>query len=356
VTVNGTLDLSTWTAFQNDAGEDVNCFDKIKELMKKQAENTSLTDAEKEAQTKALADEIAQKLCAESYAQMSGITENYDHFDRALQDGKYSIIVYDYRDEQQLTTLNASDAIVNKSCVADVTIPYSYLEPGTTAQVNSKLYIVCSSQSIYGDRVPLELPLISADTLGITGYDVARYSEKTTYSDAYKARLEAWDNDVSLQTVNVPEQTVEVPSFKKKMTFVNGEVKIQYEPTSTYKTIPAHSYELRVHNSPKPVPGDDDLIRTVSYDPDSNRQIRDALDYVLMCRATLGAQQNRLEHSYNNNQNKYENMSSAESVIRDTDIAKEMVDFSNNNILEQAGVSVLSQANQSAQMMLQLLQ
>jgi flagellin len=72
-------------------------------------------------------------------------------------------------------------------------------------------------------------------------------------------------------------------------------------------------------------------------------------------RATLGAQQNRLEHTINNLNNVVENTSSAESAIRDTDMATEMVKFSNNNILAQAGQSMLAQANQSNQGVLSLL-
>ena len=73
-------------------------------------------------------------------------------------------------------------------------------------------------------------------------------------------------------------------------------------------------------------------------------------------RARYGAYQNRLEHSYNNNQNKLENTTAAESRIRDTDMAEEMVEYSKNNILMQAGQSMLAQANQSKQGVLSLLQ
>ena len=73
-------------------------------------------------------------------------------------------------------------------------------------------------------------------------------------------------------------------------------------------------------------------------------------------RARYGAYQNRLEHSYNNNQNELENTTAAESRIRDTDMAEEMVEYSKNNILKQAGQSMLAQANQSKQGVLSLLQ
>ena len=84
--------------------------------------------------------------------------------------------------------------------------------------------------------------------------------------------------------------------------------------------------------------------------------IKAALDKVSAQRSDLGAVQNRLEHTINNLGNVVENTTSAESAIRDTDMATTMVQFSNNNILAQAGTSMLAQANQSNQSVLSLLQ
>ena len=84
--------------------------------------------------------------------------------------------------------------------------------------------------------------------------------------------------------------------------------------------------------------------------------IADAVAKVSSQRSSLGAVQNRLEHTIDNLHNISENTSSAESRIRDTDMAKEMVNYSKNNILAQAGQSMLAQANQSNQGVLSLLQ
>ena len=84
--------------------------------------------------------------------------------------------------------------------------------------------------------------------------------------------------------------------------------------------------------------------------------IADAISTVSSQRSSLGAVQNRLEHTINNLDNVVENTTSAESRIRDTDMAKEMVNYSKNNILAQAGQSMLAQANQSNQGVLSLLQ
>ncbi len=73
-------------------------------------------------------------------------------------------------------------------------------------------------------------------------------------------------------------------------------------------------------------------------------------------RSTFGAMQNRLEHTIDNLDNVVENVTAAESRIRDTDMADEMVKYSKNNILTQAGQSMLAQANQSTQGVLSLLQ
>ncbi|MGN0365429.1 MAG: flagellin [Suilimivivens sp.] len=80
-----------------------------------------------------------------------------------------------------------------------------------------------------------------------------------------------------------------------------------------------------------------------------------AIQQVSTQRSALGAVQNRLEHTINNLDNVVENTTSAESAIRDTDMATEMVKYSNNNILAQAGQAMLAQANQSNQGVLSLL-
>ena len=83
--------------------------------------------------------------------------------------------------------------------------------------------------------------------------------------------------------------------------------------------------------------------------------IKEAVNSVSSFRATLGAKQNRLEHTVNNLKVSNENLTSAESRIRDTDMAKEISAYTKNNILNQAAQSMLAQANQAPQGTLQLL-
>jgi flagellin len=84
--------------------------------------------------------------------------------------------------------------------------------------------------------------------------------------------------------------------------------------------------------------------------------INKAIETVSSERAKLGAYQNRLDHTINNLQASSENLTAAESRIRDVDMASEMMNFTKNNILSQAAQSMLAQANQQPQGVLQLLQ
>ena len=96
--------------------------------------------------------------------------------------------------------------------------------------------------------------------------------------------------------------------------------------------------------------------KTTTTADDLNAKVKAAIKKVSEQRSNLGAVQNRLEHTINNLDNVVENTTAAESQIRDTDMASEMVKFSNNNILAQAGQAMLAQANQSNQGVLSLLQ
>ena len=96
-------------------------------------------------------------------------------------------------------------------------------------------------------------------------------------------------------------------------------------------------------------------ISSVESASDAIATVKTALESVSTQRSDLGAIQNRLEHTIANLDNVVENTTAAESQIRDTDMATEMVAYSNNNILAQAGTSMLAQANQANQSVLSIL-
>lgn len=97
-------------------------------------------------------------------------------------------------------------------------------------------------------------------------------------------------------------------------------------------------------------------VDTASAAQSSITTIQNSITNLSALRSKLGALQNRLEHTVANLDNISENTQSAESRIRDTDMAEEMVQYSKNNILQQAGQSMLAQANQANQGVLSLLQ
>ena len=102
---------------------------------------------------------------------------------------------------------------------------------------------------------------------------------------------------------------------------------------------------------------DIDVTDFTTTDFDTQLQaIDDAINQVSTQRSSLGAVQNRLEHTINNLGASSENLTAAESRIRDTDMAKEMMEFTKNNILSQAAQSMLAQSQQMPQGVLQLLQ
>ena len=96
-------------------------------------------------------------------------------------------------------------------------------------------------------------------------------------------------------------------------------------------------------------------VRTADLATISIERVALAIAQVSAQRSELGAYQNRLEHTVNNLDNVVENTTAAESQLRDTDMAKEMVAYSNANILQQAGQSMLAQTNQSNQGVLSLI-
>ena len=97
-------------------------------------------------------------------------------------------------------------------------------------------------------------------------------------------------------------------------------------------------------------------VSTMASATSAIKSIQTAINSVSEFRSNLGAVQNRLEHTINNLSVNSENLSAAESCIRDVDMAKEMMNYTKNNILTQAAQSMLAQANQLPQGVLQLLQ
>ncbi len=349
------LDLSEFKAFADKDGNAVNCFEKIKDLAKIQEEDKTLSDAQKKQQIQDLAGEIANELSKKTYELMSQDLDMKDHFTKSFMTDDYDIIVYDYRDDTILTSQHASDASVRTWAETEITYPAEYLEPGTTGtiEVSNDLYIVCSA--VDSDDIPIELPYISLEKLGLSGYSVGSYRKEEAYSENYKKKLMEWEAG-SYEETKTYQVMAPIYEMKTEKVYINGEVRFNYFREKVGEEAITHTQINKKYLHDRPQAGNGDIVSREYYEPGSNWQIKDALLTVSMWRTNLGATQNRLEHTYNNNGNKEENLTAAESRIRDTDVAREMVDFSNNNIIQQAGVSMIAHANQDRQSVLSLLQ
>jgi len=174
--------------------------------------------------------------------------------------------------------------------------------------------------SLSGQRIELNISSMSTTGLGLmvnmNGWtDDKNYTEKTaSNADGKIIRASDWDVKTGNSTI-------------KASTYVNNlDTMKQYLSVSTFKKAGA-----------------------------TMKIVQNALEKVSTMRSKLGATQNRLEHTIANLDTTSENTSAAESRIRDTDMAKEMVTYSKNNILQQAGQSMLAQANQSTQGVLSIL-
>lgn len=157
----------------------------------------------------------------------------------------------------------------------------------------------------------------------------------------------------------VDQLASEITAIAKKAQF-NGTYLLNGKCTGKYLQVGANSGE-NMKISIKAMSAGSIGVKTLKMTSHANastamKKVTSAIKQVSTERSKLGAIQNRLDYTINNLENYSENLTSAESNIRDTDMAKEMVNYSKNQILQQAAQSMLAQANQSNQGVLSLLQ
>jgi len=219
--------------------------------------------------------------------------------------------------------------------------------------------------ALSGQKIELSIGKMNSEGIGI--YDgISDIDNTKTTDDAKNKTLTYYDAvDVTAKDAaatisagwyekSTHDSLVKDASTKNK---TDLEGKNTTVTAGTYKGTEAAGNTLTFDKDGK-VTGYTNSVQVDSYQHagSSMKKIQDAIDAVSTQRASLGAVQNRLEHTIANLDNVSENTQSAESRIRDTDMAKEMVTYSKNNILAQAGQSMLAQANQSTQGVLSLLQ
>lgn len=171
---------------------------------------------------------------------------------------------------------------------------------------------------------------------------IAQYDD-TTGSIYYKATIDGKEKRFASATTAQKSYLADQKAIVEKA--INDDFQ-KYVKTSKASATAGGNGEIR------------NKARVDDYEAANNTitYVQNAINTVSTQRSALGALQNRLEHTVANLDNVSENTQSAESRIRDTDMASEMVQYSKNNILAQAGQSMLAQANQSTQGVLSLLQ
>ena len=297
----------------------------------------------------------------------------------ALQAGdKYTIAGKEYTIGSATTEVTALIDKANTDATADTA--------NKTVDVNGKTYTITYNAA--GNTIAdADGTAITLDNLkkAVTGGSKVTYGNTslTAMTDADTDGVD--DDDSSIITKDVAETkikaelltannigTVDQAAIVEDANTANG--KTSYTINKGYATV-ADTLSFNLH-----VGADADMTNKITVDIDTMNSanlgikginvkdasgteatyaidaIADAVAKVSSQRSALGAVQNRLEHTIDNLDNISENTSSAESRIRDTDMAKEMVNYSKNNILAQAGQSMLAQANQSNQGVLSLLQ
>jgi flagellin len=137
--------------------------------------------------------------------------------------------------------------------------------------------------------------------------------------------------------------------------YANGDKSITATGTKGVSMIQWNSKNTVLGSNGKTITGFTLNVSTQKSASIATEALRTLINTVSTQRAQLGAIQNRLEHTINNLDTTTENIKSAESQIRDTDMAKEMAEYTKNNVLQQAAQTMLAQANQSPQQVLQLL-
>ena len=197
---------------------------------------------------------------------------------------------------------------------------------------------------------------VVADTATAGAGEILLKDAKKAELDAMNKVIDTYSSEMGIDGITLAEGDNDVQSKANTFTYhdsVSLSLHVGADAEGTNKI----SLEVASMNSDSlgikglKVSGKSSLQATGAIDT-----ISDAVSKVSKQRSALGAVQNRLEHTISNLDNVAENTTSAESRIRDTDMAKEMVEYSKNNILMQAGQSMLSQANQSNQGVLSLLQ
>jgi len=257
-------------------------------------------------------------------------------------------------------------AIASNSAFADATAV-------TTALLNDFSAIEGGSSSIASTlqflSTKCDINLSNADTGALTGSDAGGGPEKTAESIVQEGtQPSAWTSPDGTTTV-IGDLTINWPSD-----FVGGNKNYQFMllqvGTKANQSIKVDNFDMRaqalglISNDGKTIQlgtqKQAEALLTKKHDNPGETEtpglLDQAINYALDVQTTIGALQSRLEYTVRNLTTASENVQSSESVIRDADMAKEMTNYTKNNVLLQAAQSMLAQANQNSSAVLSLLQ
>jgi flagellin len=327
------------------------------------------------------ADTIAKKIVSSVLD-----TAKYEqHFIRTTGDDAdpYKVVFYDYRDDGVTAATNLTGDSVTTQVAMQVTSHIMVKNNPVTLEVTKVdgYWIQVAANSNQG--VAIHFPDTSLNELGMKGYSVfpegycSATSDKT-YNEALMVNAvqtgeHTYRGDVSenpgtvvetevpyTRTVRVYEYSLETVPGRPAGTNKNGEYVPAVASTTKATVTGYHDETISGTRTIRTVVGGTSGTNQefTAYPAAKNSLLRvdNAINSLTKARSYLGAMSNRLEHAYLNDNNTSENLQSAESRIRDADMADEMTEFSKNSILVQAAEAMLTQANQNGQGVLALLQ
>ena len=275
--------------------------------------------------------------------------------DRVSETTKFNETYLLKGDENKTKISNTVYSSPQMGLVKDAMAAGSTLEVKTPMDATGKTVYTFTSGLVVGSSWAGKKVIDDSATAGAG--DIKLADAKKAELAAMNSVITSYKDEMGINTVTLKEgDSNEVTSTSKTFTY-NDSLNISLHVGADSSDNNKISMQIDSMNSDflgikgLKVSGKTYLQATGSIDT-----ISDAISKVSKQRSSLGAVQNRLEHTINNLDNVSENTTSAESRIRDTDMAKEMVNYSKNNILAQAGQSMLAQANQSNQGVLSLLQ
>ena len=215
------------------------------------------------------------------------------------------------------TTISTSDSTTTITSKNQKDAVVTLLSASGSTAADAKGFSSSATASVDGKKVTIK---------DNNGFEMSFLLDDKTPTESYSGNLE-------IKVTDIGKMAFHVGSNKDQV--IETEI-----PSISAKSLYLDQVNVNSHQS---------ASRAISL-------VDDAITQVSSIRATLGAAQNRLEHTYDTNNSTSENINSAVSRIRDTDMATEMVEYTKDTVLQQAGTSVLSQANELPQMALQLLQ